>query len=183
MSVTAAVLAGTTLTSLLFGINAYSHKPNPLYFLADENGQIYEITPASQPYFKEGQVINFAVEAITKAMTMNFVTWRQDLAEATEYFQRPAGWNNYLAALEGSGTLEMIRNRRLISSVVANGAAIVNHGQKGDSYFWVIQVPITITYQSSSEKTTENRLAEIEVSRIPTTISSKGMGITRVLIK
>lgn len=162
---------------------AASRVDPPKYFLAREDGGIIPLVAVNQPYLSDGQVTNFAVEAITKAMTLNFVTWRQDLAESSEYFERPDGWNNFLQNLEDSDTLDFIRNRRLISSVVANGAAIINRGTVNGRYTWVVQVPITITYQSSSEKSTENHIAEIQIARLPTWQTSRGVGITRVLIK
>ncbi|WP_411840092.1 type IVB secretion system apparatus protein IcmL/DotI [Paracoccus sp. ME4] len=161
-----------------------SQKPEARYFIAREDGGIIPLVAVTEPYLNDGQVTNFAVEAITKALTFNFVNWRQDLASSSEYFERPDGWNNFLAAIEGSGMLEFVRNRRLISSVVANGAVIVQSGPDATGRFsWVIQVPITITYQSSSETSTENRMAEVQVTRLPTWQSSRGVGITRVLVK
>lgn len=162
---------------------AASSKPAPKYFLAREDGGIIPLVAVDQPYLSDGQVTNFAVEAITKSMTLNFVTWRQDLSESSEYFERPDGWNNFLQVMEESDTLNFIRNRRLISSVVANGAAIINRGTINGRYNWVVQVPITVTYQSSSEKNTANHIAEIQIARLPTWQTSRGVGITRVLIK
>ena len=180
-----AVIAMAITSSLSVGTAwwALSQKPEPRYFMAREDGGIIPLVGVTQPYLSNGEITNFAVEAITKAMTMNFVTWRSDLSESSEYFERPGGWNNFLEALEGSGTLEFIRNRRLISSVVANGAVIVSNGVSDGRYTWVVQVPITITYQSSSEQSTETRLAEIQIARLPTWQTSRGVGITRVLIK
>jgi len=179
----AIVMAVATTTSVGAAWWAISHKEAPKYFIADEDGRITPLVPVDQPYLSNGQITNFAVEAITRAMTMNFVNWRQDLFEASEYFERPDGWNNFLSALEGSGTLDLIRNRRLISSTVANGAVIVGSGPHNGRYTWVVQVPLTITYQSSSEQSVENRMAEIEISRLPTWQAPRAVGITRVLIK
>lgn len=153
------------------------------YFALAENGNITPVIPISEPHFNNGQVTNFAVEAITRAMTMSFVTWRQDLSEASEYFERPGGWNNFLEALEGSGTLDLIRNRRLISSVVANGATVIQAGVKDGVYTWVVQVPITVNYQSSSESSSETRLAELEIHRLSNWETPRGMGISRTLVK
>jgi intracellular multiplication protein IcmL len=184
MAMAATIASAASLIAISAGWWAFSQKPEPRYFIAREDGGIIPIVPVSQPYLNDGQVTNFAVEAITRALTFNFVTWRQDLAESSEYFERPNGWNNFLEAIEASGTLEFVKNRRLISSVVANGAVIVKTGTDASGrYSWVVQVPITITYQSSSEQSVENRMAELQISRLPTWQSSRGVGITRVLVK
>jgi intracellular multiplication protein IcmL len=184
MTIAAMVMAATTFLSVGVTWWAVSEQPEPRYFVAREDGGIIPLVAVSQPYLSDGAVTNFAVEAITDALTINFVTWRADLASASEYFERPDGWNNFLEALEGSGVLEFVRNRRLISSVVANGATIVQSGPGGDGrYRWVVQVPITITYQSANQSSTDNRLAEIQITRLPTWQTSRGVGITRVLVK
>ena len=184
MALATILMGAVSLVSISAAWWALSSKPEPRYFIAREDGGIIPIVPVDVPYLTDGQVTNFAVEAITRSMTISFVNWRQDLASASEFFERPNGWNNFLEAMEGSGMLEFIRNRRLISSVVANGAVIVKSGPDASGrYAWVVQVPLKITYQSSSETTTEDRMAEIEISRLPTWQSARGVGITRVLVK
>lgn len=184
MAIAATVASAASLLAVSMAWWAVSAKPEPRYFIAMENGGIIPIVPTDQPYLNDGQITNFAVEAITRALTFSFANWRQDLAASSQYFERPSGWNNFLEAIEGSGMLDFVRNRRLISSVVANGAVIIKSGpDEAGRFSWLVQVPLTITYQSSSEQSTENRMAEIQISRLPTWQTSRGVGITRVLVK
>lgn len=180
-------LAGMSVVTALAVSSAWwalSSKPEPLFFIAREDGGVIPIVPVDQPYLNDAAILNFAVEAITNSLTLNFANWRAQLSSASEFFERPNGWNNFLEALEGSGTLDLIRNRSLVSSVVANGAVITNRGQDTRGRFrWVVQVPITISYQSANESRTETRLAEIEVTRLPTWQTSRAVGVTRVLIR
>lgn len=163
---------------------ALSVKPEPRFFIAREDGGVIPIVPVDQPYLHDAAILNFAVEAITSSLTLNFANWRSQLSSASEFFERPNGWNNFLQALEGSGTLDLIRNRNLVSSVVANGAVIINRGQDAAGRFrWVVQIPVTISYQSANESRTENRLAELEIARLPTWQTSRAVGVTRVLIR
>lgn len=163
---------------------ALSSKPDPLFFIAREDGGVIPIVPVANPYLNDAAVLNFAVEAITNSLTLNFANWRSQLSSSSEFFERPNGWNNFLQALEGSGTLDLIRNRNLVSSVIANGAVIVDRGPDASGRFrWVVQVPITISYQSANESRTESRLAELEITRLPTWQTSRAVGVTRVLIR
>ncbi|MCE6959652.1 type IVB secretion system apparatus protein IcmL/DotI [Cereibacter sphaeroides] len=184
MTIISGIMAATSFLGVASAWWAFSQVPEPRYFVAREDGGIIPLVPVDQPYLSDGAITNFAVEAITQGLTMNFATWRKDLAASSEYFDRPDGWNNFLEALEGSGVLEFVRNRRLISTAVANGATIVQSGaDESGRYRWVVQVPITLTYQSSSEQNSEDHLAEIEIVRLPTWKTSRGVGITRVLVK
>jgi intracellular multiplication protein IcmL len=179
------VLAIITLLSVTMAWMAYSSKPEPRYFATREDGGIIPLIAVSQPFLSNGQVTNFAVEAVTRAMTMDFKNWRDDLNQSSIYFQRPDGWSNFLKALEASGTLDFVRNKRLVSNAVANGATIVKSGldPKTQHYSWVVQIPLTITFESASERSRENVLAEVVVSRLPTWESSRAVGITRISMK
>lgn len=175
------IMATATVASIAMAWNAWSSKPAPHYFATREDGGIIPLVAISSPFLNNGQVTNFAVEAITRAFTMDFKNWREDLSEASEYFQRPEGWNNFLEAITASGTLDYIQNRRLISNAVANGAVIIDSGIDGSGrYSWTVQIPLKVTYESASERSVEDVLATVVVSRIPTWESSRAVGITRV---
>lgn len=178
MSVGNILLSLALISVTVMAIAGWSRKIETRYFALAENGTIMPIIPISEPHYNNGQVTNFAVEAITKALTMNFATWKQDMMEASDYFEQPLGFENFVEAMTSSGMLDLIRNRRVISTVVANGATIVNSGQDRGVYTWIVQVPITITYQTTSEITTENRVAEVRVKRLSTWQTPRGMGIS-----
>lgn len=178
------VMAGVSLTSVITAYWAFTNKPEPRYFATREDGGIIPLIAVNQPFLQDGQITNFAVEAVTAAMTMDFANWRQDLSSASQYFQRPDGWENFLTALEKAKILDFIRERNLVSTAVANGASIVGSGVDARGrYSWTVQVPMKVTYQSANEKSNEDYLAEIIVSRIPTWESSDAVGITRITMR
>ena len=175
------VMAVTAFAAVLMAWNAYANRPEPRYFATRADGGIVPLVAVSLPFLNNGQVANFAVEAVTRALTMDFKNWRGDLAEASVYFQRPEGWNGFLAAMERSGTLDFVRERRLVSSAVANGAAIVDDGLDARGrYSWTVQIPLRITFESASERSVEEMMAEVVVSRLPTWESPRAVGITRI---
>jgi intracellular multiplication protein IcmL len=178
------VLSVATVASVAMAWSAFSSQPEPRYFATREDGGIIPLVAVSQPFLNNGQVTNFAVEAVTRALTMDFKNWREDLSEASEYFQRPDGWNNFLSAIQESGTLDFVRQRRLISNAVANGAVIIDDGVDARGrYSWTVQIPIKITFESANERSVEEMLAEVVVSRLPTWESSKAVGITRISMR
>lgn len=177
-------MAFVTVLSLAMGWWGLSQKPEPRYFAAREDGSIIPLVAVSQPYLNENQISNFAVEAVTTALTMDFANWRDDLAKATEYFVRPDGWDAFLAAMDGSGVLDYIRVNRLVSSAVANSAVITGTGANENGiYSWRVQVPITVTYQSSSEITRRDYTADLIISRVPTWERSRGVAIRQIIVR
>ncbi len=178
------IMGIATVTSIAMAWGAYSSQPEPRYFATREDGGIIPLVAVSSPFLNNGQVTNFAVEAVTRALTMDFKNWREDLAQASEYFQRPEGWNNFLTAIDESGTLDFVRNKRLISNAVANGATIIDDGVDARGrYSWTVQIPLKVTFESANERSVEDMMAEVIVSRLPTWESSKAVGITRITMR
>jgi intracellular multiplication protein IcmL len=178
------VMGVVTLVSVSMAYWAFTNKPEPRYFATREDGGIIPLIAVNQPFLQDGQVTNFAVEAVTTAMTMNFANWRQDLAASSRYFQRPDGYEAFLTALEGAKILDFVRERNLVSTAIANGAVIVGRGVDVQGrYSWTLQIPLRVTYQSANERTTQELLAEVVVSRVPTWESPSAIGITRITMR
>lgn len=184
MSLVVLVMTLTAGTAVAAAVWALASKPEPRYFAAKEDGGILPLVALSSPYLTDGQVTNFAVEAVTGALTLDFANWRKDLTEASSYFERPDGWNSFLDAVRKSGMLNYIRERRLVSTIVANGAVIVGSGLDSHKrYSWTVQIPLNITYESASEISRDNLLAEVVVSRLPTWEAPKAVGITQIVVR
>lgn len=170
--------------SVMIAAWALNSKPEPRYFATRQDGGILPIVAVSTPFLTDNQVMNFAVEASTSAMTINFSTWREDLRRSSVYFERPAGWNSFIDAIEDSRQMDFIRERRFITTAVANGATIIRSGlDENNRYSWTVQVPMTITYQSASEQTSQDILAEMVVSRLPTYESPQAVGVSRLVMR
>lgn len=186
LRMTYVVLAMLIVTAIAVSaaVWAIAAKPEPRYFAAHENGGILPLVPVSIPFLSDGEVTNFAVQAVTRSLTMDFANWRSDLTGASKYFERPAGWNSFLDALEKSGMLSYIRENRLVSTAVANGAVIVQAGpDRQKRYSWAVQIPLTMTYESASELSRDNLVADVQVSRLPTWEIPEAVGITRIVVR
>lgn len=178
------VLVAAVFISVIMAFWAVTSKPEPRYFAAREDGGILPIVAVKEPFLTDNQITNFAAEAITRAMTLNFATWRQDLSDASTYFTRPEGWDAYVRSINESGMMDYIVTKKLIATAVANGAVITTRGpNERGVYAWVLQVPLTVTYQSASDTQRENLIAEMEIVRVPTWEMSRGVGVRRVTMK
>lgn len=184
MSLAVIMMTAVTAMAVAASVAAIATRPEPRYFAAKADGGILPLVPVSSPFLTDGQVTNFAVEAVTRALTMDFANWRSDLSGASAYFERPDGWSNFLDAIEDSGMLSYIREHRLVSTVVATGAVIVSAGLDDQKrYSWVVQVPLNVTYESASEISRDSLIAEMSISRLPTWEAPEAVGITRILVR
>lgn len=178
------VLSAACVISVAIAFTVTMSKPEPRYFATRTDGQLLPLIAVSTPFLTDGQITSFAVEAVTKSLTIDFANWRQDLTEAAIYFERSGGWEAFLDAIQSSGMLSYVRERRLVSTVVANGATIVRSGlDEQRRYSWVVQVPLTITYESATEISRDTLLAELEVARLPTWEAPSAVGISRIVVK
>ena len=184
MAMITLIMSAVTALSVVVASYALLKQPEPIYFAARQDGGILPLVPVSSPYLSDGEVTNFAVQAVTRALTFDFANWRSSLTDAAAYFERPGGWNDFLDALDSSGMLAYIREHRLVSTVVANGAAIIDSGLDSRRRFsWTVQIPLNITYESASELSRDQRLAELVVSRLPTWEAPEAVGITRIIVR
>jgi intracellular multiplication protein IcmL len=181
---TTAFLAVASGVSIAAAAWAVFSKPEPRYFATRMDGGIIPLTPLNQPILTSNEVTTFAARAVSSSLTLNFKNFREDLARAEPYFEKGEGWQNFLLALETSSMLRYIVNRRLVSTAVANGATIIDRGVDARGrYSWTVQVPVTITYESSNEVNRSNLLAEVVISRLPTTETADAVGISRIVVQ
>lgn len=174
----AAVVAGGL--GLGFGVWALTRQPEPKYFATQKDGQILPLIPLDQPYLSDSQVSNFAVDCVSKTLTVSFAVWQKNLSDSQSCFTRE-GWDAMMKALEDSSTLEFIKTRRLDSVATVAGASIVERGRADARYAWRVKMPINLTFVSSSEKTNQQIEALVEIVRTPTYENVSGVAINRFI--
>lgn len=171
--------ATIVLIFLVIVINAT--RPQQKYFVDATTGETTEVFPLSEPNVTSSALLNWATLAATSAYTLDFVHYEENLNALKEYFTT-TGYDDYMSALKASGSLDKIISDRLIRSAVAtNTAVILDESSPRGVYTWTIQVPLLITYQGSSETTTQEQYAvTMLVTRVPTEEAPKGIGIAQI---
>ena len=175
-----ATVAAAAAAVLAVGVAVWAllREPEPVYFATRTDGGLVQLVPLDQPHLSDTQVLNFAVEALTGALTMDFANWRDDLTRARQFFTKP-GFDAFVSELERSGTLELIRVRRMTSSAVANGAVILDRGTTPGGYLWRIEMRLVVTYESSVEHQRQELVGVIDVVRVSTLDSFRGVAVHR----
>lgn len=168
------------LGGLLFFI--ITHPPAPKYFATSINGRITPLFALDQPNQSDSAVIQWANQAAIGAYTYNFVSYREQLQSASEYFT-PEGWSQFLSALQDSNNLAAVKAKKLVVSAVATHAPVIlQKGVLNGRYSWRVQMPIWVTYQSASEFTQQSNVVTMLVTRISTLNSPQGIGIEQFVV-
>lgn len=175
------IIANVVLAILLVYI--ISHPPIPQYFATSINGRITPLYPLDEPNQSDSAVLQWANYAAIASFSYNFVNYREELQAASGFFTAD-GWDSFLSALDRSNMLKGVVAKKLIVSAVATRAPVIlKKGTiAGGPYAWRVQMPILVTYQSSSVITQENYVVTMLITRVSTLNSPRGIGISQFIV-
>ena len=159
-------------------------QPKPRYFAATPDLRLAPMVPLDQPLLTQEGLLTWASNAITGAMSLNFLEWREKLESIRPHFEDEA-FKSFLASLQSSGILDMIRDKRLSASAVATRApVIIASGLVGGKATWRIEFPLIVSYESSQGvENTQKLLATVLVCRASTARTPRGVVIQQVVLK
>jgi len=166
-------------------MNAYSilTPTRPLYF-ASENGRVIPMVPLNEPMLRDSDILAFAVSAAMESYSFNYSNYQTAFQNASQNFT-PEGWASFAQSLEQSRNLEAVINRKLIVTAAATqGATILerNVDPVSGRYYWIVQFPIVVTYESLSERKPQTGTAEVTVVRRDTAEHERGIGVASLRI-
>lgn len=165
---------------LLNGFQWYSAKDVKRdYFTVDAEGRLTPIIPLNAPFKTREQILNWASEAVTSAYTMDAANYVQRGEEISRYFTTD-GFNEYVQAMNTSGTIELIKKETLIATAVPLAVpSVINEGEVNGTYMWRVRVPIRVQYQTQGKGTTQNLMVTVVIQRLPTETTKYGVGISQ----
>ena len=160
------------------------NQPKPCYFAATPDLRLAPMVPLDQPLLTQEGLLTWASNAIAGAMSLNFLEWREKLESIRPHFEDEA-FKSFLASLQSSGVLDMIRDKRLSASAVATRApVIIASGLVSGKTTWKIEFPLIVSYESSQGvESTQKLLATVLVRRASTAKTPRGVVIQQVVLR
>ncbi len=160
------------------------NQPKPRYFAATPDLRLAPMVPLDQPLLTQEGLLTWASNAITGAMSLNFLEWREKLESIRPHFEDEA-FKSFLSSLQSSGILEMIQEKRLSASAVATRApVIIASGLVGGKATWKIEFPLIVSYESSQGvESTQKLLATVLIRRASTAKTPRGVVIQQVVLR
>lgn len=169
------ILLNVALTILLYYMIV--NRPKPEYFATTSDGKVIRMYALSEPLVTPPELLQWTTIAATAVNTYNFVNWRKELQDASEFFT-PTGWREFQDALKNSNNLETITSKKLSVSAVATGAPVIlDRGIIGGVYKWKVQLPLLLNYESASTNLSQTVVATMLVTRVSTLDTPKGIAI------
>ena len=159
-------------------------QPTPRYFAATPDLRLAPLIPLDKPVLSQQGLLNWVTETISNAVSLDFLEWREKLSNTRENFEE-AAYKSFLASLQSSGVLDMIKEKRLsVSAVVTRAPVITASGLVGGKATWKIEFPLIVSYESSQGvESTQRLMATVLVARASTVITPRGVVIQQVVLK
>lgn len=157
----------------------------PLYFATDNVGRLIKVVPVTQPNMSVDDASTWAVRAVEKTYSYDYVNYRRQLQSSQKYFTS-YGWTKYMSALKASNNLVALKSRKMvIQAKVVAAPKLVTQGLLGGSYAWKFEMPVLVTnwippYDIQSTFTNALNVTVI-IQRMPILQSSDGVGIVQMI--
>ncbi|WP_300715798.1 DotI/IcmL/TraM family protein [uncultured Bilophila sp.] len=179
LGLTVTLCASTGVVALLL-----LNQPKPQYFAATPDLRLGPMISLDQPLLTQEGLLTWVSDTIAGAMSLNFLEWRKKLESIRPHFD-DAAYKSFLASLQSSGVLDMIRDKRLSASAVATRApVIIASGLVSGKATWKVEFPLIVSYESSQGvESTQKLLATVLVCRASTAKTPRGVVIQQVVLK
>lgn len=173
-------LFATLIVIVAFILYQITHRPLPLFFAKQPNGQTMSLTSFPEPNLQADTILQWATKAATIAYTFDFVNYKKQTVAAKPYFT-DKGWRDYSNSINNL-VKTIIQNQLFVNGVVTGPPVISNQGQLTAGYSWRVQIPFLVTYQSANNTSTQNFYVILTIVKVPTNINPYGIGIDQFIM-
>ncbi|MDR1871592.1 MAG: DotI/IcmL/TraM family protein [Deltaproteobacteria bacterium] len=177
----ALAIACLILGSILGVETLLENKPN--YFGVSSDLNVVKVAPSKEPLLSPDNLLTWTSQAVSGALSLNFLHWRQQLMDARENFSE-YGFSSFARSLEEGGHIRKIVAERLnLTCALAGTPVITDTKVLGDRYTWKVELPVIISYQSSTGVVaSQNLIAMVTVQRAAMTQKNKGVEIQQIVL-
>ena len=176
------ITIGFLVGTIVFIKRNVSH---PLYFATDSIGRLIPVVPVDRPNMTDDEVMAWAVEAVQKIYSYDFVNYHAQLQGAQKYFTA-YGWMNYLRALTASNNVIALTERKMVViAQVVSTPQLVMRGLLGGAYAWKWTMPVLVTYwlppYDDKSKFTNPLAVTVIIQRQSVLQSYRGLGVVQII--
>ncbi|MFG1187823.1 MULTISPECIES: DotI/IcmL family type IV secretion protein [Xanthobacter] len=182
MSVLGAGLFFSIILNLLLGYAIIWRFPVKQFLWTSDANAVCAATPLDEPSVSQARLKDLAATAAVQINTFDYANWRVLINAALDKFFTPHGRDEYRSVLSSTGIVQKVVDQyQVVSAVTMAPPNIAAEGKKGGRYFWEVEVPTTIYYQTNADSKRENRLLTFTIVRVePSPINPNGVAIDAV---
>ena len=99
--------------------------------------------------------------------SINFVTFSNDINSVRDMFTTN-GFSSYTSTIRTSGFQDSIVDNKLdLNSIVSGDPVILFQGIRASRYIWIVNLPMMMSLESGSTRTSKNLNVRLTIMRVP----------------
>jgi intracellular multiplication protein IcmL len=154
----------------------------PKYYASTTTGEVLPLDALSSPVVTTEYIQQWAEMVARKAYNLDFLNVNQSLSQVRPYFSDD-GWVAFQDALTKAGLLSKIQQEKLTLSAVANGPVVIlKRYVTAGRYSWDVQLPLLVTYNSSSMQAKQQLYIAMTIRRVPELATPQGIAVTAFIL-
>ena len=180
-----ALVEAVVIVMMLITLIAYidNSKAQDHYFATTADGRIMQLISLENANMSTSALLSWAAQAGTEVMTFGFHDYQRRLQNSSRFFTRH-GWETFATALQKSRIIESIEAQQQVVSAQPRSAPIlVQGGVFNGKYRWVVELPLTVKYQSGTGVRPDNLTVTLVIDRVPSLENPSGVGIEQWIAK
>jgi len=178
-------IVSVLLFFLIMGIGLFGayifliyNTPATRYYASTTTGEVIPIESLSEPVVTQDYIVQWSKLVVRSAYTFDFAHSDQQL-QAVEPNFTPDGWASFLKAVQDSGFLDVVKQKRLMVSSVINGPPVIlDQYIMNGVYTWVVQMPVLILFNSASDHMNRQFYINLTIKRVPDLLNARGVAVT-----
>lgn len=153
-------------------------------FATTEDGRLFPPAPLNTPGKTQPEILQWAVEALTRVYSFNFIDYKKSILSARGLFT-DTGYRHYLKALTDSNTINaVITNKFVVAATPTSAPIILKEAILSEGvYSWQIKIPILVEFNSSEKQSRQNLIVVMTIKRVPEEESEEGVAISSFLAR
>ena len=170
------------LILLVTVVSIHNREEKPIYFAADLDGKLKELTPVGSRVYSNLQIQNWISRVVPSILHLDFLKYKSQLLANKKYFTNE-GWTNFTKAFEKQ--VDQIRDQRLVTSaIIPSTPAVTSEMKINGVYSWYVQVPVKITFEGTNGEVTVNQYVwQVLLQRVDNRKNDQLVGIRQVIVR
>lgn len=175
-------LMANVIQAIAIVVLIWAYMNVPQHYFATENGRITRVFPTDKPVWSENEVRQFGADTISKAFTLDFVHYRDQMTAVSPDFSEEgfAGYNQALTT--GSNILALVKDKRMNLTNTVEPGVIARRGVIGDRYTWEFQYPVTMRLQGQNSSSPPLRyIFTLRIQQADVRLKPRGLEVTQTI--
>ena len=160
----------------------YFNPPNIAFYTDKETNALKGnyLQTLSKPIIKRQALLSWAELAAVSVNTLSSSTYKEQLEKTFKTYFTDKGAVSLTRALRIKGVItDILAGKLSTTSVVQGPAVLVAEGKILGNYSWKVQVPILVTYESTSDIVVEKQIVTLLIIAASTDKHPQGIAINQ----